>query len=180
VLKLIKFFSIIFCVLICILIAIGLFARPDTYITRTQVIKSPVAVVWRHLIDIDNYPAWQSEKRKVEINKGPQIWKGATLRYYLVAYDSTLFHEERVTALEQDNSITFLRSGINENPLFKDFKTSYTLKRLLDGTTEISVAVSYRTTSFITRIYNQLYLRTALGGLSIKNLAALRDLIESP
>ena len=164
---------------ICILIGIGLFARPDTYFTRTQVIKSPVAVVWRHLIDIDNYPFWQSEIRKVEINKGPQIWKGATLRCYLVAYDSTLFHEERVTALEYDNSITFLRSGINENPLFKDFKTSYTLKRLLDGTTEISVTVSYRTTSFITRIFNQLYLRMVMGGLHEKNLAALRDLIES-
>ncbi len=179
-LKLIKIFSIIFCVIFCILIGIGLFARPNTYFTRTQVIKSPVAVVWKHLIDIDNYPAWQSEIRKVEINKGPKIWKGATLRCYLVAYDSTIFHEERVTALERDNSITFLRSGINKNPLFKDFKTSYTLKRLLDGTTEISVVVSYRTTSFITRIYNQLYLRTMLAGSSYNNLAALRDLIESP
>jgi hypothetical protein len=180
VLKLIKILSIIFCVSICILIGIGLFARPNIYFTRTQVIKSPVAVVWKHLIDVDNYPAWQSEIREVEINKGPQIWKGATLRCYLMAYDSLVYHEERVTALEHDNNITFLRSGINENPLFRDFKTSYTLKRLLDGTTEISVAVSYRTNSFITRILNQLYLRMAIGNLSERNLAALRDLIESP
>ena len=93
-------------------------------------------------------------------------------------YDSTIYHEAEITKVEDDKSLTFARIGKHANPLLKEYQTSYNLKRLLDGTTEISVTISYSTVGFITKIFNQIYLRGRLGSRSERNLAMLRDSIE--
>jgi uncharacterized membrane protein len=177
--RMLKFFSILLLASLILTVILGLFVRPNTYITRAVVIESPVNVVWRHLLDYNNYKIWQKGIKKVVLNNGDALWEGAALRFYSVDYESEIAHEERVVKLENDNQISFIREGQNENDLLKDFQTTYLVKRLLDGTTELSVRISYHTTSFVTRIYNQLYLRSSYTEDCEKNLAALRKLIEN-
>jgi hypothetical protein len=177
--RILKFLSIIFISSLLITSILGLLVRPHTYITRTLIIESPVNVVWRQLLNYHDYQVWQQDIKKAVLNSGGELSEGASIRFYHKAYENEISHEERIVTLENDNKLSFLREGLNENPLLKDFKTTYLLKRLLDGTTEISVSVSYQTEGFVTRIYNQLFLRSAYADICDKNLAALRKLIEN-
>ncbi len=177
--KSIKIFAVIFVVTIVIMISIGIFAPQNTYLSRTQVIKSPVNVVWRQIVTIENYASWHTHLKKVMLNKGNQLWEGATVRFFLKDYESSIFHEEQVTVLEPDKKLTLQRTGLNENPLLRDYRTSYKLKPLLDGTTEITIEISYRPASFVTRIYNQFLLKSIIGNTCGNNLIALRDLMEN-
>ena len=120
-----------------------------------------IEVVWRKLKDVENYPTWQSSVRKVVLKGGTRITEESILQFYMNDYDSTTYHEAKITKIEDDKSFTFARTGTNTSPLLKDYQTSYNLKRLLDGTTEISVTIAYRTNGFITKIYNQLFLRSS-------------------
>ena len=65
-----------------------------------------------------------------------------------------------------------------ENPLLTNFRRSYNLKRLKDGTTEISGTISYRCTGLTTKIYNQFYLRFHLTNQIEADLTTLAMLIE--
>ena len=177
--RILKLFSIIFITCMVLLIIVGLFVKPVTYITRTVVIESPATVVWRHLLEYNGYQSWQKGVKKVILIKGDKIREGATLRIYHTDQPKEIAHEERVVKLDDENQISFLREGLNENPLLRDFQTTYLIKRLLDGTTEITVTISYRTSGFVTRIYNQIFLRTDYGVEGEKNLLALRKLIEN-
>ncbi len=176
--KFLKIIAITIIIILVTVLSIGVLAPSKTYFTRTLIIKIPLSVVWRHILDVENYPDWQVGTGNVEINKGKVLAVNKTLRFYLTDYDSLVFHEETITALENDRLITFLRRGINENPLLNEFQTSYTLKRLLDGTTEVSVSVSYYTSSLMAKIYNQLLLRMTLGNRYEENLVQLRNLCE--
>jgi len=176
--KLIKIGAVIFVVILIAMVSIGIFAPKNTYISSTQVIKSPVNVVWRQLISVENYTSWQANLNKVLLNKGSQLWEGATVRFFMKDYETSIFHEEQVTNLESDKKLTLKRIGLNENPLLRDYQISYNLKPLLDGTTEITIEVSYRPASFVTRIYNQFLLKSSINNVCDKNLLALRDLIE--
>jgi hypothetical protein len=153
-------------------------APKNTYFTKTQIIKSPVAVVWRNLVDVDNYPAWQFSLKKAVIINGSTLDKDKHIRFYMTDYDSTMYHESQITNYEEDKTFTLTRTGNNISPFLKDYQTSYSLKRLLDGTTEISITVSYKTIGIITQIYNQIYLRSNLGSLSEQNLTMLKNSIE--
>jgi uncharacterized membrane protein len=174
-----KIFSIVLLATILILIIVGILAPKNTFFTKTQIIKSPTSVVWRKLTDVENYPIWQSSVRKVVLKGGSRIAEEGILHFYMNDYDSTTYHAARITKVEDDKSLTFDRTGINAAPLLKDYQTSYNLKRLLDGTTEISVTISYRTTGFITKIYNQLFLRSSIGSQAERNLNSLKASIES-
>jgi len=173
-----KIFSIILIIVILILVIIGILAPRNTYITKTQIIKSPISVVWRKLIDVENYPTWQFSVKKAEIVDGSTLGKDKNIRFYMVDYDSTIYHEEQITKYEDDKTFIFARIGKNASPFLKGYQTSYTLKRLLDGTTEISVIVSYQTIGIITKIYNQVFLRGKFGSQSERNLTLLKNSIE--
>lgn len=177
--KFAKFLASIILLSLLVSISIGIFAPRNIYLSRTQVIKSPVNVVWRQLISIENYAAWHNELKKVTLNKGEQLWEGATLRYFMKTYENGVFHEEQVVKIETDKSLTMERTGINENPLLNNYTTSYNLKPLLDGTTEITVEITYQPASFVTKIYSQLYLKGSIANICQKNLLALSELIES-
>ena len=153
--RLLKFVSVLFLIFLVVSIILGLFVRPNTYFTRAVVIESPINVVWRHLLDHNNYQIWQKGVKRVVLNSGTELWEGAVLRFHYMDYEGNISHEERIAQLEPDNQIVFLREGLNENPLLKNFKTTYLIKRLQDGSTEITVSVSYSTSGFVTRIYNQ-------------------------
>jgi len=157
---------------------IGIMAPKNTYFTKTQIIKSPISVVWRKLIDVENYPTWQTSVKTVVLNNGLSPSEGDILHFYMADYDTATFHEAEITKLEDDKTFTYIRTGAHESPLLKEYQTSYNLKRLLDGTTEISVTISYSTIGFITKIYNQIYLRGKIGSRADRNLAMLRDSIE--
>lgn len=154
-------------------------APKNTYFTKTQIIKSPISVVWRKLIDVENYPSWQLSVRKVVFTDGLVVKEGDILHFYMTDYDSTIYHEAKITKIEDDKSFTYKRIGKHVSPLLKEYQTSYSLKRLLDGTTEISVTVSYQSIGFITKIYNQIFLRGNLGSHTERNLAMLKSSIEN-
>jgi uncharacterized membrane protein len=175
----VKIFSVVLLATILILIIVGILAPKNTYFTKTQIIKSPTSVVWRKLTDVENYPTWQTSVRKVVLKGGSRIAEEGILHFYMNYYDSTTYHETIITKVENDKSITFTRIGKNANPLLNNYQTSYDLKRLLDGTTEISVTISYRTNGFITKIYNQLFLRSNLSSQAERNLTMLKSSIES-
>jgi len=174
-----KIFSIVLLATILILIIVGILAPSNTYFTKTQIIKSPTSVVWRQLTDVENYPTWQSSVRKVVLVGGSRIAEEGILQFYMNAYDSTTYHEAKITKIEDDKTFSFARTGMNTSPLLKNYQTSYNLKRLLDGTTEISVTISYRTKGFITKIYNQLFLRGSIGSQAERDLTRLKSSIES-
>jgi hypothetical protein len=176
--KFLKTFSIVIIATILVLVVVGVLAPKNTYFTRTQIIKGPISVVWRQLTDVENYPVWQLSVRKVILTDGRTPGEGKILQFYMTGYDSTIYHEVEITKVEDDKSFTFVRTNSTVSPLLKDYQTSYNLKRLLDGTTEISVTTSYSTIGFITKIYNQIYLRGKLGSRAERNLAMLRDSIE--
>ncbi len=173
-----KIFSIIIIVLILILVVIGILAPKNTYFTRTQIIKSPISMVWRKVVDVENYQTWQSSVKKVELKSGLTPGEGKNLRFYMTNYDSSVFHEVEILKYENDKTFTFARTGKNVIPFLKGYQTSYSLKRLLDGTTEISVTVSYQTIGILTKIYNQIFLRGKLGSQYSRNLAMLKSSIE--
>ena len=173
-----RIFSIVIIASILIFVIIGILAPKNTYFTKTQVIKSPVSVVWRKIVDVENYPAWQPSVKKVEVNSDGILSEGKSLRFYMTNYDSSVYHEAIVTKFEGDKSFTFVRSGNTLSPFLKDFQTSYNLKGLLDGTTEISVTISYQSVGILTKIYNQIFLRGKFGSYSEQNLAMLRSSIE--
>jgi len=176
--KFIKFFSIIIISTILILVIIGTLAPKNTYITKTQIIKGPISVVWRKVIDVENYPTWQSSVKKVVLNSGLRPKVGTTLHFYMTDYDTATYHEAEITKFEDDKNFTFARIGSHVSPVLKEYLTSYSLKGLLDGTTEISVTISYSTVGFITKMYNQIYLRGKLGSGAEQNLDRLKDSIE--
>lgn len=176
--RFIKIFSIILISIILILVIIGALAPKNTYFTKTKIIKSPVSVVWRRLTDVQNYPTWQLAVKKVILKDGRNLREGNTLQFYMAEYDTSIFHEAEVTKIEDDKTFAFARKGNLASPLLKEYQTSYTLKRLLDGTTEISVTISYRSTGFITKIYNKILLRGRLGSDAEQNLTMLKNSIE--
>ena len=177
--RIIKIFSVVLIATILILVVIGILAPKNTYFTKTQIIKGPVSVVWRQLKDVENYPKWQLSVKTVTLKDGQSPGEGSIIHFYMSDYDSTIYHEAEITKVEDDKSLTFVRIGKHVNPLLKEYQTSYSLKRLLDGTTEISVAISYRTVGFITKIYNQIYLRGKLGSRAERNLSMLKASIEN-
>jgi len=177
--RILKIFSLTFIAGLLLLIILGMFVKPVTYVTRTIVIESPAKVVWRHLLEYNSYQVWQKGIKKVLLTKGDELWEGATLRFYHMDQKREISHEERIVKLEDDNQIDFLREGLNENPLLQDFQTSYHVKRLLDGTSEVTVRISYHTSGFVTRIYNQLFLRASFAADCDNNLDALRKVIEN-
>jgi len=177
--KILKIFSISFMAGLLLLIILGLFMKPVTYVTRTIVIESPTTVVWRHLLEYNSYQDWQKGVKKVVLNKGDELWEGATLRFYHIDQEREISHEERVVKIDANSQISFRRDGLNENPLLQDFQTTYLVKRLLDGTSELTIRISYHTSGFVTRIYNQLFLRANYSADCDKNLGALRKLIDN-
>jgi uncharacterized membrane protein len=176
--KFFKIFSIVIIATIFILVVIGILAPKSTYFTKTQIIKSPISVVWRKLVDVENYPTWQPSIKRVEIKNGSTLSQGKNLRFYMAEYDSTVYHETEIIKYENDKTFTFARTGNNVSPLLKEYQTTYSLKRLLDGTTEISVTISYQTIGLITKIYNQVLLRGRFISRSERNLALLKYSIE--
>jgi uncharacterized protein YndB with AHSA1/START domain len=159
-------------------VIVGILAPKDTHFTKTQIIKGPISVVWRQLTDVENYPVWQLSVRRVVLKDGLTPGEGNIIQFYMTDYDSTIYHEAEITKVEDDKSFTFARTRSTISPLLKEYQTSYSLKRLLDGTTEISVTTSYNTVGFITKIYNQIYLRGKLGSRAERNLTMLRNSIE--
>jgi uncharacterized membrane protein len=176
--RFIKIFSIILIAIILILVIIGILAPRNTYFTRTQIIKGPISVVWRKLTDIENYPTWQLAVRSVILKDGSKLREGSILQFYMADYDPGMYHETVITKLEDGKLLTYARIGTHASPLLKEYQVSYSLKRLLDGTTEISVTISYHTYGFFTKIYNQLFLHSHLGSQAERNLVRLKSSIE--
>ena len=161
-------------ILLCFVI--GFTNEPQTEFHYTQVVNSPSTIVWQTLTNPRHMSEWMQEVRVVT---GPsQPHKAALYRFYFQDYDTHAFHEEKVDIYNPENRISFLRVENRNKPLLSSYLKLYELKPLRDGTTEITIKLSYRSNSFLTIVYDRLYLRERIKNQVKLDLENLRKKLE--
>jgi uncharacterized membrane protein len=71
-----------------------------------------------------------------------------------------------------------MRIKSEQNTMIRDYSQEYELKKLLDGTTEMTCRIFYRCPGFISRIYNRLYEQKVIENRSRDNIRRLKNYIE--
>jgi uncharacterized membrane protein len=162
---------------LCLCIGIGIASQPQSGFTHTYVVKSPSAVIWQALTDAGRMSEWMQDVRL--INGPSQVQKDGVYRFYLHSYDLRAFHEEKVDIYKPETRIAFLRLANEKKPLLRDVLRVFELRALRNGTTEITVKISYRSDSFLTRIYDKIYLGKKIKNSTISDLRRLKRIIEN-
>ena len=157
---------------------LGITTPAETTIVHTEVILSPAPVVWQVLADPERMSAWQSETARVIPEKRSGLGEGMILKCYTRRYDPGLFHEDRVIRLNPEKNLTLMRVRSEQNTILRDYSQVYELKRLLDGTTELTYRIYYRCPGFISRIYNRLYQEKYISSRGREDIRRLKSLIE--
>ena len=177
--------QIIHRILAIVLIIVGLFftiigitTPVDTEFSRTEVILSPVQVVWQVLTDPERMPLWQSGLTAVKPVPAGELQEGMILKIYARQYDPGLYHEDKIIRFTPEKNLTLMRIRSDHNTVLRDYSQVYELKKLLDGTTELTCRFFYRCPGFISRIYNRLYEQKVLENRNQENIRRLKVLIE--
>ena len=157
---------------------IGITTPGETTIVHTEVIRSPSSVIWPVLADPERMPSWQTGMVRVTPEKRGGLEEGMILKCYTHRYDPGLFHEERVIRVNPEKNLTLMRVRSEQNTVLRDFSQIYELKRLLDGTTELTYRIYYRCPGFISRIYNRLYQEKYISTRGREDIRRLKALIE--
>lgn len=172
-------------ILAVILVLVGLFLTiigittpADTGFSHAEVILSPVPVVWQVLVDPERMPVWQTDLRRVRPAQPGELKEGMVLQGFARRYAPGLFHEDKLIRLAPEKNLTLMRVKSGQNTMLRDFSRVYELKRLLDGSTELTCRTFYRCPGFISRIYNRLYHQKILESRSRENIRRLKALIE--
>jgi uncharacterized membrane protein len=160
-----------------ICIGIGITSQAESGFSHTFVVKSPSSVVWQALTDASRMSDWMQDIRV--INGPSQVQKNAVYRFYLHSYELRAFHEEKVDIYKHETRIAFLRVAKESKPLLHDILRVFELRPLRDGTTEITFKLSYRSDSFLTRIYDKLYLGSKIRNRILTDLRRLKRIIEN-
>jgi carbon monoxide dehydrogenase subunit G len=176
--NILKLLAILFLLTLIFLVIIGLTAKPESSVNCTEIIRSPATVVWQILTDPDKMPQWYGGIEKVELEKRQSIEKNVDLRLFDPKLGNGIYYRVRIEDFVLEKQISLIRIGSGSNKLLQDYKQDFQLKSLLDGTTEISYKISYRSATFLTRIFNKLYLRKELQNQGIERLHKLKQVIE--
>ena len=171
--------KIVYIIVICSILlftAVGLLTGSETAFSHTEIINSPVTVVWRTMTNTERMPQWNEGLRRDEARR--PLRKGSVIRCYRTSYGKGLFHEEKVDILNPESRISFIRVDKAPRPLLKNYFRYFELKKLRDGSTEVTYRLSYRSNSFLTRVFDKLYLSHALKSSSGRSLRNLKRIIE--
>jgi uncharacterized membrane protein len=176
--KLIKLISALIVLLLIFLVVVGLVSKSYTSISCTEVIKSPATVVWRTLVDIEKMPDWLDKISSVQVRFNAPLGKGAILRNYISSGKPGMYYDVEITDILPEKRLTLFEVGSKNKRLLRNHKSDFELKALLDGTTEITYRVTYITGSFLTKIFNRLYLQKQIENECIQRLDKLKQVIE--
>jgi len=176
--QLIKLISIIMILFLFFLLMVGFVSTSYTSISCSEVIKSPTTVVWRTLIDHEKMPDWFGDIASAQIRGNSPLTKGSILRNYISANKPGMYYDVEITDFVPEKHLSFFEIGSKNKRLLRNYKSNFELKSLLDGTTEITYRVSYITSSFLTRIFNRLYLKKQIENKCIERLHKLKQGIE--
>ena len=170
--------SIIIFLVLAFLIFVGLVAEPQTQISCTEIINSPTTIVWQILTDTEKMPDWYDQVLRVELeNKGP-IDKNSVLILYYSRSRERNFNKVRVEDFISEKQLSLKKIDIGSKALLKDYTREFKLKSLLDGTTEVTHQISYRPTTFFSRIFNKLVLEKETGKQCSEILHKLKQVLE--
>ena len=173
-----RILAILFILIGLFVTIIGMTTPAEQGFSYTEVILSPVPVVWQVLVDPDRMPVWQTALTKVRTKRRGPLEEGMVLQSYARWYDPGLYHEEKIVRLTPEKNLTLMRMDSDQNSILRDFSQIYELKRLLDGTTEVTFRVFYRCPGILSRIYNRLYHQKIIENRSRENIRRLKALIE--
>ncbi len=166
-------------ILLVLFSSIGFFASPETTFTINEIIESPSKIVWRTLIDIERVPEWDTAVAKIRISNGGVLNKNSEIDYYSGGEIDEIIYREKIIAFVPDKRIVYRDINHLKIPLQQNFIRDYTLKNLLDGSTELSVTVHYTCGSFVTRILDRLYLRGHTMTRHRRQISGLKSYIEN-
>jgi len=164
--------------MIVFLIFVGLTAEPETQISCTEIINSPVTIVWQILTDPDRMPEWYDQAFRVELDGKNPMEKNAVLILYYSRSRESNFNKVKVENFDAEKQLSLKKSDAGSTYLLKDYKQDFKLKSLLDGTTEITCHLSYQPATFFTRIFNKLFLQKKLDNQCSAMLHKLKLVIE--
>ena len=86
---------------------------------------------------------------------------------------------EEIIELNSEKNLSFLRIMDNQSKHLSKHRFDFQLKPLLDGSTEVTLLLTYRVNSVITKIYNTLYLKSVLERKLINRLDSFKQIIEN-
>ncbi len=158
---------------------VGMTTPVDTGFSITEVILSPNQRVWHILTDPDRMPQWQAGLERITTDRKGELAEGMILRVYTRQYDPGLFHEDKIIRFTPEKNLTLMRIISEQNTVIRDFSQVYELKRLLNGTTELTCRIFYRCPGFLSRIYNRLHKQKIIQDQSRNNIRRLKALIEN-
>jgi uncharacterized membrane protein len=158
---------------------IALVSTSETQISYTKVIKSPNAIVWRTLLNLEKMPQWNGDLNKSELEKGDLLKVGAVIKSYLNAKDDNLYYREEIIELISEKNLALLRIMDSQSNHLTKHRLDFQLKPLLDGSTEVTLLLSYRVNSVIMKIYNAFYLKRVLESKVTNRLDRFKQIIEN-
>ena len=176
---LLRIIGFTFIVLLLLLGLIGFFTSPEIQFSISEIIESPPTVVWQTLINVDRVPEWDPGVAMIRISNAKSLKKDAEIDYYSGGDIDEIIYKERIITFVPDKRIVFRDINHKKIPLQKNFIRDYTLKALLDGSTELSVTVHYTCASYITRILDRIHLRGHTMAKQRRQLYGLKSYIEN-
>jgi uncharacterized protein YndB with AHSA1/START domain len=176
---LIRIIAVVIVLIVILFAVIGFTASDETEFIVSEQIGSPVTVVWRTLISSEKTPEWNRQISRVRNLTEKKYQNGTELVIYLRDADQEIEHRVKIVSFVPEKKLVFLDIPQKNKPLLRNFQREYQLKSLLDGSTELSVTIKYNAASFITRIFDRLYLRGSIMNMQRRELLELKRYIEN-
>ncbi|HGY57346.1 MAG TPA: hypothetical protein ENK44_16680 [Caldithrix abyssi] len=167
-----KISGIIFTVVFCALLVVGLLTESESVVSADVAIEAPQPVVLRILTDSSTYTLWNPFTRK-SIYKGSDVWETT---YQIDEKQFVL--REKIQIDYNENCVC--RSALDslKNTYLFDVKQKYSVRSLPDGSSEVNLKMSYRTYSISVRLLNYLFLKSRAARIALENVQALKTYIQ--
>ena len=171
-------FSVLILILIVLFVLPGFFGSAQTQFTITEQIGSPVTVVWQTMTNKDKVPEWNRDISRLEISDEMGYKAGAELVTYFRASPQEIYGKNKLIKIIPEQQMVLRTVSDGKKSLLRQSEKDYRLKSLRDGSTEISLTVSYEPSGFMARAMDRLYLRSQLIDDYTTQLFELRKYIE--
>lgn len=169
---LMKVMALLLMVFLLFLFLAGLFSQPNIELSRTVVIDAPVVKVWTVLTDFSGKPFWDEKIQSIEAGSESFLHEGSVLTIRYDSPDNNAFQKIRVSEWEDNKTFAFVPVPPLRLALLEDFRERFHLKRLVDGTTELTASCQYSPVTFAARIYSEVIFKSQMED-ELENSAAL-------
>ena len=176
--KIFKIISVGILILLGFLFIIGIISSAETNITSSIVIERPSNLVWQKICDVNKMSDWRTNIAGPKLLNTEPLEKNSIIQYYWQNSNKPIIQEEKVVEFKPEKILSLRLAGDPEKMLILNMVVSFEIKPLLDGTTELTSNISYKSKSFLTRIYNQVIMRRNLSRDNELTLKNLKHIIE--